>query len=158
MFFTCASGYAIYFIYFVAEMRTYLHNREHTLYQNFWRCTIHYNLRERFVSLVWVVAVTLCLMTISTRLYSVIAIGVLLVLGWMYQYIHHCHEYRSHMSRIPELDWVQYPDSDDDADINRSEQRLLTQQDDSVSEVEVPSLSHTSPETGTGRDTTMRQV
>jgi len=117
MFFTCASGYAIYFIYFVAEMRTYLHNREHTLYQNFWRCTIHYNLRERFVSLVWVVAVTLCLMTISTRLYSVIAIGVLAVLGWMYQYIHHCHEYRSRLSRVTELEWVHYPESDDEEQV-----------------------------------------
>jgi hypothetical protein len=133
-FFTCASETVVYLIGLVIELRVTGSDRRLSFSENLWNLSIHLNLRSRLVSMLWVMLLTLCLMTIRSRLHSVIAVCILVVLGWMYQYVHHCLEYRSQLSRVHEVDWVKYPDTDD-------EEQPLNQQVDRPSEVELDTTS-----------------
>merc|ERR1711939_228187 len=87
--FLCATEMTVYLISRFVYLRSCF-DKQFTVAQNCWNLAIRYKLRDRLVALIWVLLITTSVITIPNRLATVLAVGALAALGYLYQFIHHC--------------------------------------------------------------------
>jgi hypothetical protein len=117
--FTCAADVLLYglslFVLSCRE-RNLCGDKTFSCGQKYWKFVVRYNLQDRLVATLWTLSVVLSMIAIPDHLYSVLAVVGWLALGFLYQYVHHCLEYRDSLSRVSELEWVSLESDEDTQD------------------------------------------